>query len=204
MDFSVLLDIDKPFPIDDVLSSNISNEFVAILPRKWLEHYILSSYSDLSDLEKQFMRDVQRSIVYIEDKKCKTDKAFKYILSNFLLPTPVMGFFTQSIFAHIFEWITHSLPEDIHLGECAYRSKDNIPFIINTIACSRKIYFRLKKDSLVITKWLRIFKIDTFTDSVSNINNLFYVYIKFTIPLDQLEEDVQLEIEFYPEKNNEL
>ena len=202
MDFSVLLDIDKPFPIDEILSSHHSKEFLAILPRKWFEHYILSSYSNLNDLEKQFLMDVRRSTVYLNDRKCPTNQAFKYILSNFILPTPIMGFFTQSIFAYIFEWISQSLPDNVYLGECSNTYKKDNNFIIKTIGSSKKIQFRLKEDMLIITKWLRIFTFKTHnTETGSEVSNLSYVYFKFTIPLQEIEDDIQLEIEFYPEKN---
>ena len=112
------------------------------------------------------------------------------------MPDPLMAFYTQGLFAPVFEWIMKSLPDGLYLGEC---SPDTPPSThLKMIGQSKKISFYLEQDGLTITKWLRIF---TFTENDIGeevVQNLFYIYFRFKIPLKKDDDDILLELEIFP------
>lgn len=201
MEFSIILDLDKPFPLEQFLSSSYVSECSVMISKKWLQEFVLHSFKSLDDLERQFRLDGHRSNLFLFQKKTNIQTILCYLLSHYTMPDPLMAFYTQGLFAPVFEWIMKSLPEHFYLGECDPDISPLTP--LKTIGQSKKISFYLNHTSLTITKWLRIFTFieNDFGEEV--VQNRFYIYFKFKIPIQEDDDVVLLELELFPSETSE-
>lgn len=198
MDFSVLLDFQQPFPMKQFSSAKYVSECLVVLSKKWFQGYILQSFSNLDELERQFRLDGSRSDLYLFEKKSNIQRILCYLLNTYPMPDPHMAFFTQGLFAPIFEWIVNSLPENVYLGECD--PKPQPTRTLEMIGQNKKIRFHLRRDYLTITKWLRIFTFEIDKTGEEVVKNKFYIYFRFRIPLEESDDDIHLELELYPQQ----
>lgn len=163
----------------DITLSNTNTRIISFIQSKPFIHDIINSYRSQTELEEQFIRDVNRSKLYINNHLVvNSSNALDYILYTYHKKAKnLIALCTQAICASIFEWLLFSLKDNFHIAECkAKRDKTAFLFIDNN-----KFIYRKK---------LRIFKL-------INGDDITIKHVKIHISIDNIldyRDSVMLEI----------
>ena len=178
IEYDILLNFSEDLK-SNITLSKVNTRILSFISSKQYIKNILDSYYSLRELEEQFIRDVNRSKLYINGILVKkAENALNYISYTYRKKSKnILGLCTQAICASIFEWLFFSLEEDYHIAECS-KSQDKTAFLF------------LDYKTFVYKKQLRIFKLIEGCD-------ITIKKIKICITIDNVldsNENIMLEI----------
>ncbi len=161
---------------DDKLNIN------SIIKSKNFINDILNSYVGDEQLNQQFLLDVNRSKLIINNKLVKSSiAALNYLrYTHGKLSSRIIACATQAICASAFEWIYLSLPNNYHLSELKYGEQ-------------RKSVINILDHSISYTKYLRIFNLQKGCDDKTVKKVLLIINIDNAIS-DSGDVDIQFSI----------
>lgn len=108
-----------------VILSEEPQKITSVIPACSFVKDILNSYASLQSIQQQFLLDVHRSKLYINNKPVDKElAALNYILYTFgEQASEYLALCTQATCASAFEWLHFSLPEGYYLTEIDYTEK---------------------------------------------------------------------------------
>lgn len=146
---------------------NINFEYIIIIDLDVLINDIEKSYSNLEELQKQFILDIQRSSMTYNGHNIKDIPQLldyledKYRLTNYKLEKEILMLSTQSIFAIPFYIIqSQFIAEHLYLAEITDldMKKYNI---------KKKYKIDILKSNIKLEKFLRLFSLSESNDSIT-------------------------------------
>ena len=165
----------------NILLGDESISISSIIPIKPFVDDIMTSYISNDSISKQFIMDIDRSRLFINNKRVKSSlSALNYLLySHKDLAPRLLVCTTQATCATSFIWLHNSLPENYHLGELKYGSqKKSRIYIFNKEICYIKGLRIFKLENGVDHTLKEVLLIITIDDPIYNKG---YVTIEFII-----------------------
>lgn len=177
--FCIYIKENETFP-NKLLLDRSEFTILTLLNLKNIMKSLRKSYNTLKIIRDQFVLDISRSYLYINEHKINNlEKAMNYLEYTYPLTfSEILILCTQSIFVPVLEWLYQTLPGNYIIGELELNNR-------------KKIILTIDNHSLVIKKNLRIFTIYQGMDITVREIQIKIVILEF----DKLDK-LQLEITF--------